>query len=151
MRKSDIIEKVIELSKKIAEHWRMEIYVGGWICLIQIKRGKQKFNPELVDGKIFWIDKDTRQLYWGSFGEIHKKEYIPIPSISDCLDKLRELGYFIRIQDQPDFYEVGIWKDVEDENIAGGASPNIHEALLSALLEVLKSGVETEKKGGEDG
>jgi len=62
MKQSDITKKVIELSKKIAEHWRMEIYVGGWICLIQIKRGKQKFNPELVDGKIFWI------AVWINFG-----------------------------------------------------------------------------------
>ena len=137
MREKDITKEVIRLSKEIAEHWRMEIYVGCWICLIQIKRGKKKFNPELVDGKIFWIDKDTKQLYWGSFGEIHKED-IPIPSISDCLEKIRELGYCMRLEDQPDFYEFGIWDDVEYAPIATGADQNLHQCILSALLEVVK-------------
>ena len=144
MRKSDIIEKVIELSKKIAEHWRMEIYVGGWICLIQIKRGKQKFNPELVDGKIFWIDKDTRQLYWGSFGEIHKKEYIPIPSISDCLALLTPrfneiaLDYSVdNVIDEKHWY-VGCVKKGEYVPHIEMSNESLHLALLSALLEAVE-------------
>ena len=134
MKESDITQPVIEKCKEIAKHWRMEIYVGCWICLIQIKRGKKKFNPELVDGKIFWIDKDTRQLYWGSFGEIHKKEYIPIPSISDCLEKLREL----EVEPDISIDANGSTYLQYDDPLKMYLYDSCHEALLSALLEVVK-------------
>ena len=118
MREKDITKEVIRLSKEIAEHWRMEIYEGCWFV--------SGLDGQPILYKDILYDPD------------YKKPDIPIPSISDCLEKIRELGYCMRLEDQPDFYEFGIWDDVEYAPIATGADQNLHQCILSALLEVVK-------------
>ena len=132
MNKKHITPKAIELSKEIAEYWRMEIYKGCWVCVIQVKKGGEKFNRKLIDGKTYWIDKDTQQLYWGSFGKIHENDYFPIPSISDVLKKLS--GITTSIEKELLRLVTNLWRGYHTNII------EFHKALLSALLEVLKNG-----------
>jgi len=89
MKQSDITPEAIRLSKEIAKYWRMEIYEGCWFWDAEV--GYLFMVHEVFDST--WVDD----------------EY-PIPSISDCLEKL------------------GNCADIKV----------VHEALLSALLEVVK-------------
>lgn len=115
MKRSDITPKIIELSKEIAKYWKMEIYEGCWIYVAH----------EMFLIKIPSIIKERN---WN---------FIPIPSIADCLRKLRKL-------EQEGTIQKGKTKHDEATNplldyILGMTSlTELHEVLLFALLEVLK-------------
>ena len=130
MNKKHIMPEIIELSKELANYWRMPIYEGCWVCVIQVKKGGEKFNRKLIDGKTFWIDKDTRQLYCWSLGKIHENDYFPIPSISDCISKLIELD--------PEWRTAAIVANFHGVLMGNIPLDEWHLALLSVLLEVLK-------------
>lgn len=114
MKKSDITKEVIRLSKEIAEVWRMEIYKGCWIIT-----PKRLLYLVTNDHELDWMSKE---------GYIHT----PIPDIADCLRKLREYAEDCKWEIREFIFE---WLD--------GKSPisELHELLLSALLEVLKDNV----------
>ena len=143
MKQSDITPGVIELSKELAEHWRMEIYRGCWIIC------KDTNRPYLIEVVEEWENKDiSYDLSEGdgittepisSFKEHIDEFFIPIPSISDCLDKLRELGFKVRISEiRSDRPHVCKLYDLDGFSVATFTRNSTHEALLSALLEVVK-------------
>ena len=121
MKKSDITPEIIEKSKEFAKYGEPELYVGCWIW-------EERTGLSLIS--------DNPQNYLNP-------NNIPIPSISDCLEKLRELSISIHLSDTA---RVNI-EDVEYFNgsyVVRGINfkkywflNNPHEALLSALLEVL--------------
>ena len=131
MKQSNITPKIIELSKQIAEHWRMKFYIGCWIeddmkNLALIEKIERDISTAGYRDSNRWFSVDNPDI-------------TPIPSIEDCLERLREQGLYIRlivaiegkvsvgkIGQQPFFETEVIWEN------------EIHEALLTALLEVLK-------------
>jgi len=142
VKESDITPKIIEKSKELAEYWRMELAYGSWVAVHFSKLG---LAPLLFDGE--WssgVPSDS--LYHEKTMELFQKDkWFPIPSISDCLEKLRELSISIHLSDTA---RVNI-EDVEYFNgsyVVRGIKfrkywflNNPHEALLSALLEVLNA------------
>ncbi len=137
MEESQITPEVIKLSKQIVEHWRIEIYGGCWLT----KDSKSALKTlALVTGTDKWRIY-FYELNWGNTSNHKNKmdEWFPIPSISDCLEKLRERSEFM-----PDYYNkkhfdrslLNIFKNY----IKGEFTvEKVHYWLLSALLEVLKS------------
>jgi len=129
MKKQDITPKIINLAKRIAKYWRMEIYEGCWLFDVQ--------NQRLTLAQIS-SQADAKEL-----------GFIPIPSISDCLKKLRELELrYI-------FHKYNLRKvsvsiiDNKARTILFQSRKNfpiLHEALLNALLNVLKKGGINERK-----
>ena len=77
MKEKDITPEVIKLSKEIAELYRMEIYKGCWV------------GWSSDDG----LDLVTTELGVAFLNKSEKRLWFPIPLISDCLEKLRELGW----------------------------------------------------------
>jgi len=129
MKRENITPKIIELAREIAEYWRMEIYVGCWILdggmikLVFLKRGQFIYVI---------VGEEKRMTVSGNV--------IPIPSISDCLEKLRELKLrYIFHAWELDEILVSLISDEDSTVIIDQLkSDNLYEALLSALLEVLK-------------
>lgn len=140
MKQSDITPKVIELSKEIAKHCQFPVGKGSWI---------------LPDKGFHWVeplDKDKPHLVVGktsppnSYLDLEKYKghnslpytvgyFIPIPSISNVLEKLRELKKQINIQVYDDGYILNDPKKSPQEILS---ISHFHEALLSALLEASK-------------
>ena len=123
MKQSDITPEIIALSRKIAEYWRMEIYKGCWYCDIDILcLWHENYEPDFPD------------------------EVFPIPSISDCLEKLRALNLRVYISglhykypvNDEKWYSVSIHRLPYGEEIVFICIENFHEALLQALLAVLE-------------
>lgn len=120
MKESDITQPVIDKCKQIAKLWGMEIYEGCW-CILRWQ------EPFLIVDELLaqWADEQGA---------------IPIPSISDCLEKLGERQKFM-----PDYYNK---KDFDRSllnifkyYIKGELTvEKVHCWLLTALLEVLKNG-----------
>jgi len=136
MKKQDITPEIINLAKRIAEYWKMEIYEGCWI---QNNYGKPCL--ELVTKthlKSYLIESVTPEKHW-----------FPIPSISDVLLKLDELNMIIynlgQLEQGVDYrYLSDIWIVVIRKRYRDKSSeveikaPSLHEALLTALLGVLE-------------
>jgi len=141
MKKLDITTPIIDKCKKLSQFWRMEIYEGCWGIL-----------PD--DNKIFLITEKIKGMSHNGFRAIYPtlpsfgkitlvaSEYIPIPSISDCLERLRELGwrnYQFSIAEngkiEMHIIHVPFTFKKEDEIIVQGTPL---EALLSALIKVMK-------------
>jgi len=127
MKEQDITPKVIELARKITKHWRMEIYEGCWVFL-------RWPTPFLV--------RDEHSVEWAI-----EQNAIPIPSISDCLEKLLELGYeSMNLQRRPLQFPwmTDIWDkeshDLEADTIKRWRNKDetLHEVLFSVLLKALK-------------
>jgi len=126
MKEQDITPKVIELAKEIARHWRMEIYRGCWIL-----------TPDeflLFEPRDMFLDGVALRFTNGNYS----KEWFSVPSISDCLEKLREhanenITIFI---DTSMIWFVTL--DMHTQKKKTNQSKSLHEALLFALLEVLK-------------
>lgn len=127
MRKSDITPKIIELARKIAEHERMDVYEGCWVCVYKYWR----VHPENKELEVFLV-KDT--LVWWN-----KESFFPIPTISDALRKLGELNLNYRLQEVNAGHEFGIWDDPEDEPLAADCKKQPLESVLTALLQTLES------------
>ncbi|GAG13768.1 unnamed protein product [marine sediment metagenome] len=149
MKQLNITLKVIELAKEIAEKWRMEIYEGCWYQYTSLGPLDDKEETCLLLHSDREPTSVQKQLD-APKNDIFRGSYIPIPSISDCERKFTQLGWTIyrTIQHEQaiDHHELGdMWQVVVrrrwDENkkdwIEMMASTH-HEALLSALLEVLK-------------
>ena len=126
MKESDITPEIIAKAKEVAEKRRMEIYEGCWVA--KWKYYQKKWIVYHVQSKVL------AQLY------NPMKKYIPIPSISDVLQKLNK-----RFEILPDYYNKkhfdrslsNIWKNY----LSGKFSVvEVHYWLLSALCEVLKEG-----------
>ena len=115
MREKDITPEVIRLSKAIAELWRMKIYVGCWVITLR---------------EVVYLIKSESEIEW--IEEDHGG--IPIPSISDCLEKLKELDSEWRTHQLVAVFDGLLTYDIMTIQI-------FHEALLSALLEVLRNNV----------
>jgi len=132
MKEQEITPKVIELAKEIARHWRMEIYEGCWIV----------WNDNVIN-----LVTDEHTLKFLLRTESRILHYVPIPSISDCLEKLRELGYeSMNLQRRPfrSSWMINIW-DKESHNLEvdtikrwRNKGETLHEVLFSVLLEALK-------------
>jgi hypothetical protein len=124
MKKSDITQPVIDKCKQIAEYWRMEIYEGCWYVDIDLVR--------------LWQLKEIPSF---------PSEVFSIPSISDCLEKLRE-GRWIAFHVYWGIFAKKFVVEIQHYPPTGTTSmiikkhqhtsESLHEALLSALLEVLK-------------
>ena len=125
MKHETITPKIIELAKKIAELWRMEIRRGVWII---DDDGKEALITRIYnDGKVMADYGD----YTRYFTKDNPKIF-PIPDIGDCLGRLEEHSISARRRTLiPYFnsYAFGEIKTIE-----------FHESLLSALLAVLKEG-----------
>lgn len=142
MKQSDITPEVIRLSKELAEHWRMEIYEGCWIA-----RGMGRD----LSGEYYYKAYQVTWLLHKGFqiiDTVHGLQeapikYIPIPSISDCLKKLREFSdYWRKLEEVEGNTEV---THLVTHFLCGYgftktqlALQELHKDLLSALLEVLK-------------
>ena len=119
MKESQITPRVIKLSKEIAGHWRMEAYEGCWLFYVQ--------NQQLTLAQIS-TQADVKEL-----------GFIPIPSISDCLEKLRELKWCIEISwIMEPRVRLDYVQPKEESKTIKTTGDTLHEALLSALLEVLR-------------
>lgn len=155
MKESDITPEIIAKAKEIAEHWRMEIYEG---CYFAVESSK-KDDWEGIDAKIFTPPEIymTKNIGGGRYygyaspengcGSVFSEDphdyclpdkWFPIPSISDCLEKLREFAeeniqIFI---DASLIWFVTINAFSKKSKVT--ESKNLHEALLTALLSVLK-------------
>lgn len=128
MREKDITPEIIKLSKEIAEIWRMEIYEGCWIVTEEHPKWAR-----LVTGA---SDNKCRVLAVHYYTD----DCIPIPSISDCLEKVAEYA----AENITIFIDASmIWfvtLDMYTKKKKTNESKSLHEALLSALLAVLKEG-----------
>ena len=123
MRKEEITDKLIELSRKIAKYWRMNIYEGCWY-LYQDINGEHPILCNIIHGN---------QSHYRAFMEY----CVPIPTISDALRKLGELegDSFAIVKDADGWYfEWGPRPNAYTEN-----HNTLYEALLTALLQVLES------------
>ena len=130
MKASSITPKIIDLSKRIAEKWRMEIYPGAWYCYTN------------------YVDENQLNIY--PLNEIYPMpEYdriTPIPSIEDVLEKLRGLGWCIELYWVMEaVVDLVYMKAGEPHRRVKTRSDNLHEALLEALLEALE-----EKEAGSE-
>ena len=145
MKREQITPEIIELSKKIAEKWRMDIYFGGWAIVLFERLGEQ---PILYNGE--WsCGAPSDSLYHEKTMKLYTQDkWFPIPSMGDCLEKLRELGIPVQIKDRRDRYaESRGWthqlafghpnKKSAYKSWGGVINGTLHLALLSALLEVL--------------
>ena len=131
MNQQQITDEVKRLAKEIAKYWRMEIYKGCWV-----KIGGKIQLVSNCNNNYFYTGCNYVKNQWTN----RKGSGIPIPSISDCLEKLRELKLrYI-------FHAWGLDKIlvslIDDEKgcviVDQVEAPTLHEALLSALLEVVK-------------
>ena len=122
MKQSDITPKIIDLSKRIAEHWRMEIYEGCWYVLK---------NSSILGCWFSWGDR------------AYTDEIVLIPSIEDVLEKLDDLGFMWNFQrtDKGDYqfhiYPLPTWV-VPKYRKNYFETKDKHETVLLALLEVLR-------------
>ena len=142
MKQSDITPEIIALSKRIAEKWRMGVHKGSWW-----QRTAENYPDELI----LIPDEGSAEL----FNDISKHERLhhhgfPIPSISDCLEKLMEFNFNAydwssRICKKrklsltifrDNFYECDDGELVNHFLEFEGTT--LHEALLEALLTVLE-------------
>jgi len=120
MRKEDITNKIRELAREMAKYWRMEIYQYDLFYNTFMKKLQRNLDYEKFEPKS-----------WA----------IPIPSILDCLEKLKEFPEDnIRL-----FYDVEpplwvIFMDEYNPKQLMEESQSLHEALLSMLLELLREG-----------
>ena len=120
MKESDITPKVIELAKEIVKYWRMEIYEGCWITRAEASGHETTL---ITARKLDEIE------HYG-FGAYINVGFFPVPSISDCLEKLRELGWHTDYQPIPSYLATTL---IGQKNIQ-----ELHEYLLYVLLKVLK-------------
>lgn len=165
MKKQDITPKVIKLAKKIANHWRMEIYEGCWFAVVSSK----KDDWEGIDAKTYEkpliylaMNLNVGRYYgyadpFGGCGNVFSEdphnyclpnEWYPIPSILDCLEKLRGLLFYGGLWMCGDYVEARFKKTIinKDDKDVGKIiyiSPRMHlksplVVLFSALLEALK-------------
>ena len=136
MKESDITPKIIEKSKELAEYWRMELAYGSWVAVHFSKLG---LAPLLFDGE--WssgVPSDS--LYHEKTMELFQKDkWFPIPSISDCLEKLMELRlrYIFHAWELDEILVSLIDDEKGDVTVDQMKATTLHEALLSALLEVV--------------
>ncbi len=123
MKESDITQPVIDKCKQITELWRMEIYKGCWVE---------------INTNVYLVNRAESKIYQTGNTIWNKKDGIPIPSISDCLEKLQE-----RQEIMPEYYNkkhfdrslLNIFKNY----IKGEFTvEKVHYWLLTALLEVLR-------------
>ena len=129
MKQSDITPKIIDLSKRIAEKWRMEIYEGCWGIL-----------PN--DNKLFLITEKIKGISHNGFRAIYPilpsfgkttlmaSDHIPIPSIEDVLSRL------VQLEGATAKYILA--KRCDDVLLGHITVTEFHEALLEALLAVLE-------------
>jgi len=125
MKESDIVPKVVELAKEVAKYWKMEIYEGCWVKMVDgLLLVKEKQNIKNLK------QEKKRKESW--------HQWFPIPSISDCLEKLREYAN----ENITIFIDTSmIWfvtLDMYTQKKKTNQSKSLHEALLSALLAALK-------------
>ena len=135
MKQSDITPKIIELSKQIAEYWKMEIYEGCWVNISRDDTQKIVLATKVNCLGFYWRSPDMND-----FRFFACPEDFPIPSISDALEKLRELDWCIEMTYicEPKI-ELNYVKGGERFKQIKAEGNTLHEALLSALLEVLKN------------
>jgi hypothetical protein len=132
MRQSEITPKIVEISKKIAEKWRMEIYEGCWIYDDANDELFMTVGQYMIDKKIEYDGKFQKpnHITFSDPSSIMRK-CIPIPSLSDALDAIYDrscpFGTFITLEKRFNDWTHGIITTQE-----------LHEAVLEALLEVLK-------------
>ena len=136
MRKSDVSQPVIDKCRELAEHWRMGIYEGCWVA--RAISGDLSGTREYKIYQVTWLLHKGFQVINTTHGlEDMPIEYYPIPSISDVLSKLKEMKILdIELIQEGDFWTVWFFSD--EEHPKGKTCNTLHEALLSALLEILK-------------
>ena len=128
MKQSNISPKIIELSKKISKYFRMEIYEGCWVW-------DEYGDPQI---KLLTQDEMAYLRTWSN-----EKYWFPIPSISDVLKKLDDLGFMWNFQrtDKGDYqfhiYPLPTWV-VPRYRKNYFETKDKHETVLLALLEVLR-------------
>lgn len=138
MKRENITPKIIELAKKIAEHWRMEYYPRCWTFFELPTDNKylgwcmDKYREHAGVIQIY-LEK-TESFTWQKPDTV-----IFVPSISDCLEKLREFAEEnIQIFIDMSLIWVVTINAFSKKSRVFTESRNLHEALLQALLTVLK-------------
>ena len=103
----------ISLCREIAAIWRKPIGAGDWVVEL--------------DGLAHLVTLDSAE----------NDSDIPLLALSDCLDKLREMGWLLdSAVETTDLFSVRFWKPSEKPLIAIDAT--LREAALRALLEALR-------------
>ena len=135
MRKADITTPIIEKCEQLAKHWRMEIYEGCWV---EVTIGRKT-----VCHTVGYIGEDALYRVNTGLALFHvarADELLPIPSISDCLEKLRELNWYPEMAwiTEPRVRIDYLCSGKSSQVIQIKQGDTLHEALLSALLEAVK-------------
>ena len=133
MKEQNIIPRVEELAGEIAKYWRMPIYKGCWI-----KIGGKIQLVSNCNNNYFYTGCNYVKNQWTN----RKGSGIPIPSISDCLEKLRELKlrYIFHAWELDDILVSLIDDEKGDVIVDQMKATALHESLLSAVLAVLEEG-----------
>lgn len=152
MKESDITSEIIVKAKEIASLWRAEIYVGMGVAIFNASTSMLTevgiiMELDKKDERI-WVGKESKES-WYYWNNLEGGWLIPIPSISDCLEKLIELGFKVDIEtqalNQKKHWGVKTWGHYS-KKARWFYSKGLLEALLSALLEALeKQEVKNEK------
>jgi len=130
MKQQTITPKIIELAKKIVELWPMPIYEGCWIA--KAIYGDLSGNRDYKACQVTWLLHKGFQVIDTTRGlEDMPIKYFPIPDIGDCLEKLKGLDSEWRTHQLVAVFDGLLTYDTMTTQI-------FHEALLSALLEVLE-------------
>ena len=79
----EFTKEEISLCKQIAKKHRKEIKCGDWI----LRNGELRLN---LDGKLAWLEDGRQDII---IKITNKTEIIPLWTISDCLEFLREKGF----------------------------------------------------------
>jgi hypothetical protein len=146
MKAGGITPKIIDLSMEIAEKWRMEIYKGCWIL--------RKFHRFSMNRQGETIEETWKPIL------IFDKQYerdtdIPIPSLSDALEKIRQLvpGELLVDLQIPHTgkHALCLYALEEDHAEKVNLGNTSYEAVLTALLEVLKVVESPDSERGEEG
>ena len=137
MNQQQITDEVKRLAKKIAEYWRMKPYRGCWI--------KTPDELLLFEPRDMFLDGVALRFTNGNYS----KDWFPIFSIGDCLEKLLELGYeSMNLQRRPFKHPwiADVW-DKESHDLEANTinrwedkGKSLHEIALSVLLAALKEG-----------
>jgi len=122
VKESDIMQPIIDKCREIAKYWRMELYEGCWIRVAN----KTRLVISII-GEYFF----TNESYTLGNPQFKTKSGFPILSIYDCLEKIYNsscpFGTFITLE-----------KRFKDWSSAVITTKELHETLLSVLLEVLR-------------
>ncbi len=131
-----LTKEEISLCKQVVEKYKKEIGKGDWVYY-------HGFRYLVEDA---WILEDMCPLpeakLVGHANIVEQSECIPLWTISDCLEFLREKcqDHVLLIHDKEDEVEWFLWMDEYEKTQQMGKGKTPLEACLKAVLAVLEEG-----------